>query len=387
LSGPRFTRRALLFALAACGAVSPAAQPLPGSFENWRRLFGGPQAAADEAERQRLLAEGEALLAAGDAIAAQEVFQRAAMVMHAADTECSIVRAQMQAGQYRQALAFGAHAALAHRAVPGGLALYAWMLHVGGQSVIAGRLLDEALKRDGGDVALQSARDALGQPWPRPAGPMRVAPLRTAPYAHGDAAEGSGRCAGTATLLPDGTAAFVPLATVGEGRTLRLRNGLGETVGGSVVVRRPDAGVARIELARPLPVPAGVVLATRPPFAGSPAATVEFGVDEEGLPAWPVLRQGFVGRLAANGRQRLGIELPAGLRGGPVFDRAGRLAGMGLADGQGVELLWPLAAWNEGAAAGDAAAQAEASAASGAIDAVYEAALRLALQVIVDDAG
>ena len=59
-------------------------------------------------------------------------------MLHAPDTEAAQVRAHMQAGDYRRALAFGAHAASAHRRDwPAGTALYAWLLQAGGQAAAA----------------------------------------------------------------------------------------------------------------------------------------------------------------------------------------------------------------------------------------------------------
>lgn len=366
-------RRALLAALAAVGAGPAAAQALPGSFENWRRLFGGPQAAADEAGRLRLLAEGEALLRSGDAVAAQDVFQRAAMRMHSPDTECSIVRAQMQAGAYRQALAFGAHAALAHRSFAGGVALYAWMLHVGGQSIVAARLLGDALQRHPGHPALHAARAGLRTPWPMPEAELLAAPLRAAPYAHGDAATATLRCAGTGTLLPDGLTAWVPGATLGSAQTLHVRNGLGQTREARIVDAPSADGIVRLRLSHPLPVPDGLVLAARPPFAGSPLAVVEFGVSDGGDAAWPQLVQGFAGGMAADGTRRLGVDLARGPRGGPVFDRFGRLAGIALPGGEQPDRLWTFdASGIDGRPAGAAP-----------VDAVYEAGLRLSLQILL----
>ena len=98
-------------------------------------------------ERADLLASGEQALARRDVDAALLAFDRAALILHAADTEIALVRAYMQGGDYRRALAFGAHTAGAHLDVVGGSALYAWLLHAGGQSAIAQRLIDEAQGR------------------------------------------------------------------------------------------------------------------------------------------------------------------------------------------------------------------------------------------------
>lgn len=372
-------RRALLVALAAGGAQTAAAQALPGSFEAWRRLIGGPRAAADEAERQQLLAEGEALLRAGQAQAAQDVFQRAAMRMHSPDTECSIVRAQMQAGAYRQALSFGAHAALAHRGFAGGVALYAWMLHVGGQSIIAARLLGDALQREPGHPALLAAQEGLRTSWPVPGDALLSAPLRAAPYAHGDASASPVRCIGTGTLMPDGITAWAPAGTLGSASAVWVRNGLGETQAASVVGSAAPDGLVGLHLAQALPWPQGLSPSPRAPFAGSPLAVVEFGASEGGEAAWPQLVQGFAGRPGSDGSASLGVELAPGGRGGPVFDRAGRLAGVTLSAVGGPDRLHVLA--SSGRPPVEDAAQPAAAAAP--IDAVYESALRVALQILV----
>lgn len=367
-------RRALLAALAAGGAGAASAQALPGSFENWRRLFGGAQAAADEAGRLQLLAEGEALLRSGDALAAQDLFQRAAMRMHSPDTECSIVRAQMQAGAYRQALAFGAHAALAHRGFAGGVALYAWMLHVGGQSVVAARLLGDALQRHPGHPALLAAREGLRTPWPAPGAELLAAPLRAAPYAHGDADSAPLRCAGTGTLMPDGLTAWVPGAMLGSAQTLHVRNGLGQTRQARIVDAPAADGIVALRLSQPLPVPDGLALAARPPFAGSPLAVVEYGSSDSGDAGWPQLVQGFAGGMANDGTLRLGVELARGPRGGPVFDRFGRLAGIALPGEHGPDGLRMI----------DPAGAADAMAGHvSPVDSIYEAGLRMSLQILL----
>ena len=380
------SRRALLLALCgSAGTAAPAAaQTLPGSFEAWRRMIGGPQAAADEAERQQLLAEGEALLRVGQAQAAQDVFQRAAMRMHSPDTECSIVRAQMQAGAYRQALAFGAHAALAHRGFAGGVALYAWMLHVGGQSIIAARLLRDALQRHPADPALLAAQQGLRSPWPVPGDALLAAPLRAAPYAHGDVGTLPLRRAGTGTLMPDGLTAWVPQRTLRTTTTVRVRNGLGQTRAASVVEGEGEGmtGLVRLRLSEPLPVPQGLSLSPRAPFAGSPLAVVEYGPGDDAQAVWPQLVQGFAAGPQPDGARRLGVDLARGTRGGPVFDRAGRLAGIALPGDDGPDRLAEVAGTGEAPTM-----NAQTPSAAAPVDAVYEAALLVALQVLVPGAS
>jgi hypothetical protein len=57
---------------------------------------------------------------------------------------------------------------------------------------------------------------------------------------------------------------------------------------------------------------------------------VECAPDPQGSAAWPVLRQGFFAGVPGVAPSRpLGLAAPAGPRGGPVFDAAGRWVGVG----------------------------------------------------------
>lgn len=399
----------------------PDAPAPPWSQQARQRLSGNGGVAADQAmaERGRLLGEGERLLAAGSSAAAQEVFDRAALMQHAPDTEAALVRSHLQAGDYRRALAFGAHAAGAHRREwPAGSALYAWLLHVGGQAVVARRFLDDALALAPDDAALLAARSELASPWPRATGVLggqAWRALRLAPYAHGQAVPAGAGVVGSATLVDAGRRALMPSALLpsallpsaplpstllpGTWRPaaaqlpatvpgdesapplLWLRNGLGQTVAARVEAIEPGLGVAVLRLATPLPA-AGWLLAPQSPFGGSPGYLVEYSPDGQGEAAWPVLRQGFFARATtAPGPRALGIDAPAGPRGGPVVDAGGRLAGLAVSDGAGTDRLIPitaLAGWL-GALPPQPAALPVPPAETAA---VYEQALRGVLQVL-----
>lgn len=160
MTGAQWAQRlaAILLVAAACSNGAVAAPQ--GSDEKLREFMQQvrPQTSGDQSvtaavpaerlkERADLLMAGEAALARMDAIAAIDFLDRAALILHAADTEIALVRAYMQTGQYRRALAFGAHTAGAHLDVIGGSALYAWLLHAGGQIAVAQRLLVEAEAR------------------------------------------------------------------------------------------------------------------------------------------------------------------------------------------------------------------------------------------------
>ena len=377
---------------------SPARTPPTPSFSEQarRRLNGAAVGTLEPFERERagLLDEAERQLEAGQAGAALELLERAALMRHAADTELAIVRAQMAAGHYRRALASCAHTAGAHREQGAGAALYAWLLHVGGQEVVARRLLAEALERTPADTLLRHTREQIESDWPLAGdllrqGPWHAAPL---PFASGlaDAAPAGLRVAGTAVLLMSGREALLTsTATHRAGGAIWLRNGLGQTT--SVASSRPagdlegDLDLHLLELREPLPPP-GWPGAAREPFAGSPGCMVEYAADLLGRAAWPLLRQGFFAGIPGTLPSRpLGLETPRGPRGGPVLDAAGRLAGIAIAavEPAGVDRLIGLPRLREalGARLPDPAHPGPAPRVGPEV--AYEHSLRGALQVLV----
>lgn len=331
------------------------------------------------ASRKLALADGEAALArlrTGDAMAH---FERAAGILHAADTEMGIVRCHMQAGDYRRALAFGAHTAGAHLDVVGGTALYAWLLHCGGQEAVAWELLAQAEARAPTQPLLAAVRAQLRAPWPKAAPPLLDPPTRLAPYASmAPAAAGIG----SATLLPGGALAAIPASAVSRSARFWVRNGLGDTVAASPATHLRFAdGVAVLRLHAPLPA-AGLRLAPRDPFPGSVALAASHALQARGLPAWPLLRPGFLGQAAdLPGVRSLGVVmLDAGRLGGPVFDGFGRMAGIALGRPAGPVLVGAgrlRALVREGQLPEDRDA-----ARSLGVDAVYELALRACLQLL-----
>lgn len=363
-------------------------------------LGGQPLAlAADTPERAALLAEGEAALSHGQVDQALRRFERAAAMAHAADTELALVRTYLQAGQYRQATAFSAHTAGAHRQVVEGAVLYAWLLSIGGQPEAARRLLDQAAERFPAEVMLPATRRLLDDPLAAPE--AALAAVRLAPWGTGTRVPAGARVVASGVLIDQGRHALVPLAALAGDAPLLVRDGLGRTTGARLLRRDRGLGVALLALQPALtlqslpaalgdtpvalPLPA---TAARDPFPGSPAYAVEFAPSPHAEPAWPRLRSGFHGAPAGgSGERRLGIEMPAGPRGGPVLNTAGQWAGLALPGRGGMDRLVPVSqlrtafaavvepAPAPGAAGGTALPQA-------AVDAVYEGALRLTLQVI-----
>jgi hypothetical protein len=388
----RLLRLAVTGAAAAVSAGVVRSQGAPAwSEEARRRLTPG---SADERDRvsalrRRLLDEGEAELAAGRGEEALERFEQAASMLHAADTEIRIVRAHMALGGYRRALAFCAHAAGAHRDQPGGTALYAWLLHIGGQPLVARRVLDQAIESQAPPLLIETAAQ-LRLPWPSLTELLLQSPWRLAPLASGAVPAPDGRCVGTATLLPSGEAALLPAVAVADARAVWVRNGLGHTVRAGRAVATLTGGLVALALERPLLQPPWRAT-VREPFAGSPGSTFEYTPDAQARAAWPLTRQGFFPGAAGtrDSSRPLGLGAPPGPRGGPVFDRSGHWVGVALGAAEGSDRLLALSALPAGLLAaaawqdtGERAPPAP-SGSSASLDFLYERALPGALQIIV----
>ena len=359
-------------------------------------------------ERANLLVSGEQALARRDVDGALQAFDRAALILHAADTEIALVRAYMQGGEYRRALAFGAHTAGAHLDVVGGSALYAWLLYAGGQPAIAQRLLDEAQSRatlgaspghsadpppnqairQRAPTVLNRVKQQLRSGTPLASGALLTLPTRLAPYGSSEGLPKTAHVVGSGVLLQSGQEALVPMALVPRNGTLWLRNGLGQLVTARVTKRLPAIGVARLRLGRALPVAPDLWAAERDAFPGSVGYAVEFVAAPDAAPAWPVLRTGFLGSALAGAtgsstQRLLGIDMPPGPRGGPVFDSAGRLLGLSLAGASGApDRLVAASALPAELREALAPAVPKDAYARSAMDKIYETSLKTTLQVI-----
>jgi len=325
--------------------------------------------APGEHDRLEWLGRGEAALARGDVTQALSVFERAAGMRHAADSEMGLVRAYMQSGAYRRALAFAAHTAAAHRDVPAGAVLYAWLLHVGGQTALAQRALDTADARAPGDTLVAQARAQLRSPTPVAEGALLDAPWRVAPHDAGAPLPPSAAVAGSGILVDAGRRALASLAGPGAARALWVRDGLGRRRAAELERYVESLGLSLLRLEAPMDDAAALGLAPRDPFPGSPAFAMDFIVKSGIAPAWPVLRVGFVGTSAHDT--------------GALFDLHGRLVGIGVPDADGRPRFVHVSALRRefGEVLGVVADQ---SAQRLAADAMYESALPLALQVIAD---
>lgn len=334
-------------------------------------------------ERATLLDAAEAALARGDTDAALAGFERAAGMLHAPDTEMGLVRSQMQAGQYRRALAFAAHTAGAHLEAPAASALYAWLLRIGGQEAYARQVLDTATQRSAGDEVLGTAQRAFASAGVASGAllerPHRMAP-HPLPYGGPTPLSPRARAFASAVLLGDGRFALAPSAGLTSGRRLWVRNGMGRMSAAAIDRTFAESGLALLVLERPLPGSAQLTLAPRDPFAGSPGFVVDHAASAEATPQWPMLHAGFFAAGGAGTTRALGIETTAGSAGAAVFDAGGRWAGITVPGNRWVtlsQLRGLLGDVLPAPLAGDAGAPARIGA-----DEAYERSLPVVLQVL-----
>lgn len=124
-----------------------------------------------------------------------------------------------------------------------------------------------------------------------------------------------------------------------------------------------------------LPSPYAVPIA-RPAASGAGGATMRAPT-----PAWPMLHPGFAGRSLDGGGRALGIELPAGPRGGPVFDAQGRLTGVALPGQSGPDRLLVPSQLVAHSVPLRVAAPADGTASRMSVEEIYERAMRVSVQV------
>jgi hypothetical protein len=341
--------------------------------------------AARMLERTQLLARGEAALVRSDTDAALAALEAAANILHAADTEMGLVRAYMQTGQYRRALAFGAHTAGAHLDEAGGSALYAWLLHIGGQTVFAQRLMAQAQARTPSHPLLASVRQQLQTNAPLASGTLLQAPVRMAPYGSRTGLPAAARVVASGLLIDKGRRALVPIASLGASPKLWVRNGMGQLSAAHVERKLDDVQLAVLTLSKPLPSDEDFTLAPSNAFPGSVAYAVEYVPSGDATPRWPMLRTGFVGDAIDNGQSRqLNISLPPNPHGGPVLDAAGRLIGLAISySGAPDRIVLTYEIHKRLGVLLGAIPRPTTSIARVSVDQIYESALRSSLQVVV----
>lgn len=359
-------------------------------------LLTDPRAAsrAGMPEREALLQAAETALERGMVSTAVLGFEQAATMLHAADSEMGLVRAWMQAGEYRRALAFCAHAAGAHLDSPSASALYAWLLRIGGQDTVASRVLAQTAERAPRDPVVAAVRRAFDSASPTASSELLATPHRMAPQGTqrgaGQMPPDDAQLVSSGVLLGVGDVALVPSASVANGLRFWVRDGLGRTTEAHVDTT-PDAiqavGLTALRLLSRLG-PVNISSAPKDPFAGSPGFAIAYAASAAATPAWPWLSQGFFGGFdGAAGLRKLGITLPAALAGGPVFDSHGQLAGIALQGAATQTSMLPASMFSafakDSAGAMSPAAEPDNPVARMAPSEAYERALTIALQVIV----
>lgn len=339
-----------------------------------------------EAGVQPLLDEGEAALAGGQASSATQLFESAASRLHAADIEASIVRAAMQEGRYKQALAFAAHMAGAHADNAGGVALYAWLLSAGGQRAVADRLIDAARPQLHDAALIDDVQRALQAPIPEPSARLLLPPHRLAPYAKGVHAPAQARVVATGVLVEGGQRALVPAASIAAKSAqaaLWVRNGLGQTAAAELERVDEVAGVASLRLRPPIEAAAMPQWAATDPFPGAAAYTMQFRHASTATPAWPWLFQGFLGQpLGDSALRKLGIEVSPAATGGPVWDASGRVVGIASSSNGAPTLVTVSVLRRSGLIGAAADTQPKGPGQRLPSDEIYERGLGLALQII-----
>ncbi len=286
-----------------------------------------------------MLRDGEAALSRGEIEQAAALFEQAGFVKHAADAELGLIRAYMQSGQYRRALTFAAHTAGAHPDVAAGSGLYAWLLHLGGQVQAAQRLLDRARTRLPDDPLLGETQGLLKAALPVAPTSMLHAPARFAPYsAASETLPHQVHAVASGVLVEAGRRVLTVRSALDGATMIWVRDGLGRVQQATLEPGEASSALALLKLATPMQT-AALRAVARDAFPGSPAVSVEFAPDERGGPAWPMLYLGFLGSPTADGSVRLGVNMPAGPRGGPVFDGAGTLIGIATAGADGDQLI------------------------------------------------
>ncbi len=315
----------------AADTESASSQKLRGVMEQSRaRALAAPSGAAPQ-ERAVLLARGEAALVRNDTDAAQTAFDNAASVLHAADTEMGLVRTYMQIGQYRRALAFAAHTAGSHPDDVRGSALYAWLLHMGGQPVIAQKLLADNAARVPKHHLLLEVQRQLQTNAPIATGDLLNTPARMAPQGPLAGLPKQASVIASGLVIDSGKLVLVPTAVLAKRTQVWVRNGLGQLATAQRDPKRSDPTMTVLTLRNKLAEPNALMLAPRDAFPGSPAFALEYKPSTPAHAQWPVLHMGFLGNPQANSAERpLGIALSTGPRGGPVFDDGGRLIGIAI---------------------------------------------------------
>lgn len=334
-----------------------------------------PGGAAALLEAERALREGRV----DDALL---LFERASLSGHAARAETGLVRAHLQQGQYRRALALAAHVAGEHADFPEGVGLYAWLLWIGGQTTLAERVLARAQERAPGESILVHTAALLRSHGESMPAALLEEPARYAPFSPESAALPPGaRVIGTGVVSGAGRL-LAALAVAPDAGRLWARDGRGRVCRVRAAGGPQRFGLMQLERLDPVDVePESLATPPRAAFPGSPALVAGYATNPAPAPAWPLLRAGFLRMPSAPARPYPleGEAADKRLSGGPVFDVAGRWIGVAVGSDAGLAVVLVPSLRAQGLLAADAV---PAAGTSVAIDAVYERALTGTVQII-----
>jgi hypothetical protein len=361
-----------------------------------------PPKATKHSQVPELLRQGRAALRAGQVDEALARFAHAADLEHSAQVEQHLLRAHMQGGHYRRALAFAAHVAQAHDS-PSGAAWHAHLLALGGQQALAtqaqARVAALAAAHNAGhghDHSHALVDDESNSDNPETWGPA----------VQGDTPSAQAQLVSAGTLLADGKHVLVPAALLPMHGRVWVRDGLGQTREARRVipstntnnVLMPQAqGVAVLMIADPLTGVPSLTAAQQPAHAGAPALVMRHAAQPGAQATWPQMHTQFLAmpQPPAHTPSVARPSRPA-LPGGPVFDVRGAWLGVTV-PGVRDDVLLLAAAMDvvmlTGALSDPAQAQpvatptvvnSTARASRMPLDELYERAMRNTVQVIVD---
>jgi tetratricopeptide (TPR) repeat protein len=303
-------------------------------------------ACAGDHQYDLLIDAASGALAAGDTTHAAELFEQAARIDDARpDAEIGMVRAYLQAGEYRKALAFATLVAGEHRGSNQAEAFLAWIEFIGGQKQFALKRLDAALAQSPDDPdllevrarirAIAGAETYISSPTTRLALDPVVPPHMDMPDVNAMQARASG------VVVANGSRVLTGAAAVASARgDLWVRNALGQMRPAVIEQADGPTGVAVLRLKEPFQPSASIdAWQTARVFSGAPCYVVAFPALGLNDPAWPVLSAGLLGRIGAlPGTMELTMKLPVGARGGAAFDSSGRLIGLVVPPGAAADM-------------------------------------------------
>jgi hypothetical protein len=279
-------------------------------------------------------------LAAGDAARSVTIYETLTRQGESLEAEIGLVRASLQAGEFRKAVSWATLTAGEHTESSEAVALLAYLHDRAGYTELAIKTLKQLLTDKPNDPTataalatvlmdrggkVSTADAAASRKWPRPAfEEIPVGKRHVLAGGNGIIVDGGQHVLTYSAVLPSAASAIY------------VRNGLGKV---RVAVREPgesQGSLVRLKLAEPYPanwaIPKDQIAApdgTRFCFV--------FGYSASANPAgsYPAISPGIVFRADAGtgGLMQITSALGAGYIGSPVFDPRGRLVGLSVGTG------------------------------------------------------